>query len=499
MPERESGPPAHPDLPEDLTSWKEVASYLGVSVRRAQQWETELGLPVERFSTEQRARIRARRSEVDRWLHERTRPGAARRPGGEGGLVQERPSSPPAPTPAAAGPAGARLGTRGLPWAAVLAAAALSLAAAASLVWPLIRPASGAPASARIVDGELHALDEHGRPVWRKSFPEGRAHPPYFEAPLQKAGLAWRTNTPLVRDIDGDGQPEVLFVLNTNREDDAATGHRLICFGPDGTERWRYTPGRKTRWQDRQFDAAYTIWWVLAPLSIDDEPRLLVSASNTFFPCQLSLLDATDGRLVGEYWHLGALLSGVVLDADEDGRPEVLAAGVNNPGPGTGSPAIVELKLPLPPPRPEVATVFDSPRPRESAYALFPPVDAFGQYPHPAAILWLRLDEWDRLHLGVSLGPYHQTKGTALYVLDRRLTVTDVRADDLLMSYHEDLRRSGQLDHSLDEDEIRLWRNLRRFDAMPNANAPEVVSTWPRRDASTEESSRAVRARRASR
>jgi hypothetical protein len=83
-----------------------------------------------------------------------------------------------------------------------------------------------------------------------------------------------------------------------------------------------------------------------------------------------------------------------------------------------------------------------------------------------------------------------RSKGTALYLLDPRLSVSDVRADDLLMSYHEDLRRSGQVDHALDEDEVQLWRNLRRFDAMPNANSPDVMSTWPRREASTEESSR---------
>ena len=318
------------------------------------------------------------------------------------------------------------------------AAAALLPAAAALLIWPLIRPASRGPASARIVDGELHALDASGHLLWRVSFPEGWAHPPGFAVPLEKAGLAWRSNGPIVSDIDGDGQTEVLFVLNTTTDNGALMGHRLICFGADGAERWRYTPGRRTRWQDRQFDASYAIAWVLAPLSIDGRPRLLVSASNTYFPCQLSLLDAADGRLVGEYWHFGALLSAVVLDADGDGRPEVFVAGVNNPGPGNGAPAIVELRLPLPPPRPEVANVFDPPRPREAAYALFPPIDVFALYPHPAAVMWLRLDEWNRLQLAVSLGPDHRPKGQAYYSLDARLTVTDIRADDRLKAYHED-------------------------------------------------------------
>jgi len=33
---------------EILSSWKEISSYLGIGVRTAQRWESELGLPVHR-------------------------------------------------------------------------------------------------------------------------------------------------------------------------------------------------------------------------------------------------------------------------------------------------------------------------------------------------------------------------------------------------------------------------------------------------------------------
>jgi hypothetical protein len=35
---------------QELTTWKEIASYLGVGVRTAQEYESQLGLPVHRLA-----------------------------------------------------------------------------------------------------------------------------------------------------------------------------------------------------------------------------------------------------------------------------------------------------------------------------------------------------------------------------------------------------------------------------------------------------------------
>ncbi len=481
VPPPESGPSA-PDhsSPDQFSSWKEIASYVGVSVRRAQQWEIELGLPVERFTVGQRARIRARRSEIDRWLRTRTAPVLLAGPRQEG--------APPAGLQVVAvatkeaGAAGLRLDASRRTRAVALLVGTLLLSAAAWLAWWTLRTTHATPASAGLVNGELRVLDAGGRLLWRAGFREGRARLPAVPLPPEKAGLAWRTNTTLVHDLDADGRVEVLFVLSTTMGNGDVVGNQLICYGRDGVERWRYVPGRKTRWQDRQFNAAYSIWWVLGPFSVDGHPRLLVSASNAFFPCQVSLLDAATGRLVGEYWHFGALLSGVVLDADGDGRLEAILGGVNNPGPGIGSPALVELRLPLEAPRTDVATVFDPPRAREAAYLLFPPVDAFALDPYPAAVSWIRLDDWERLELAVSLGHNYPAKGQVYFACDTHLSVLDAGADDLLKAYHEQLRRDGQVDHRLDEREVQGWRRVRRFDTMPNANSRDVVALWEGND-----------------
>jgi hypothetical protein len=43
------GQPDGPAGPIQLNGWKEIAAYLGRSVRTVQRWEKDFGLPVRRF------------------------------------------------------------------------------------------------------------------------------------------------------------------------------------------------------------------------------------------------------------------------------------------------------------------------------------------------------------------------------------------------------------------------------------------------------------------
>lgn len=61
--ERPDVPAQDPDL---LTGWKEIASYLGKSVRTVQRWEQQNSLPVHRVQPLGEV-VFARRSELDRW------------------------------------------------------------------------------------------------------------------------------------------------------------------------------------------------------------------------------------------------------------------------------------------------------------------------------------------------------------------------------------------------------------------------------------------------
>jgi tetratricopeptide (TPR) repeat protein len=54
-----------------LESWKEISSYLKHSVKTCQRWELSLGLPVHRLDGTPKARVFARKDELDSWLKEK--------------------------------------------------------------------------------------------------------------------------------------------------------------------------------------------------------------------------------------------------------------------------------------------------------------------------------------------------------------------------------------------------------------------------------------------
>ena len=57
-----------PPQPEMLTSWKEIASYLGKGIRTVQRWELQFGLPVRRPNEKAKGVVYATCQELDLWL-----------------------------------------------------------------------------------------------------------------------------------------------------------------------------------------------------------------------------------------------------------------------------------------------------------------------------------------------------------------------------------------------------------------------------------------------
>src|SRR5262245_27244354 len=56
---------------DTLNGWKEIAGHLARSVRTAQRWEAELGLPVQRITTPDGGQIvRGSRHEIENWLRQ---------------------------------------------------------------------------------------------------------------------------------------------------------------------------------------------------------------------------------------------------------------------------------------------------------------------------------------------------------------------------------------------------------------------------------------------
>ena len=55
-------------MSEILSSWKEIAEFLGKGVRTAQRWERELGLPVRRPPCKDSRVVFALREELTAWV-----------------------------------------------------------------------------------------------------------------------------------------------------------------------------------------------------------------------------------------------------------------------------------------------------------------------------------------------------------------------------------------------------------------------------------------------
>ena len=53
-----------------LTSWKEIAQYLGKGVRTVQRWERTFGLPVRRPAAHSKGIVFALAEDLDSWLHQ---------------------------------------------------------------------------------------------------------------------------------------------------------------------------------------------------------------------------------------------------------------------------------------------------------------------------------------------------------------------------------------------------------------------------------------------
>ena len=281
-----------PSLPPDrqLSSWKEISDYPGISVRTAQSWERDRGLPIQRMPG---PIVTASVHELESW--KRCGPAAI-------------PETGRLPVP------------RRTRWPLLCSAALVFFAVVAGIAyWRRIgRPV---PSHARFEEQFLVVLDSRGGELWRKEFP----HPLASQSSSPTQRRVW------VIDLDGDGTPEVLFAsllsesLNFNE-----LYLPLICYSADGRERWRYLPGKTVRRSDdKEFSPPFGIRSI-AVTTAHGRSFIAVSAFHyPHSPAQISLLDET-GRVLGSYWHGGHPGETLFADLNRTGKSLLYLGGINN-------------------------------------------------------------------------------------------------------------------------------------------------------------------------
>ncbi len=434
----------------ELRGWKEIADYFGITVRAAQKWEKEKGLPVRRMYGA-KGRVSTSVLELERWKQSITQqpqlPANGTDPDrGPGTNSDQNPAMP-----------GIRVRFASKKARLILALAVSLFAIITATLWFLfLWP--GPPAQGRVDKNTLIVFDAKGREVWRNRFDETLSS--IYSLPRGRYSI-W------IGDLEGDGQIEVLFALVLQRSRTVTNGV-LICYSSKGREKWRFKPGKAIATATEPFPDDY--WptnFLVAPMGKNLPNSIVVSSmQGAMYPTQIALLSA-QGKLQREYWHAGVighldLGDIVVADLDHNGVNEIYLGGVSN------SYNLATL-IALDPDTMGGASVEESPKyqfqgfapGRERARILFPKSCITRVSARYAGVSTLDIHD-DQIIVSISPTP---DIAPMRYDLAPDFRLLKLEVGDSFISQHLRLRNEGTLDHDWtperEEPELRNIRNLR--------------------------------------
>lgn len=451
------------DRPESgtdrLTSWKEIAAYLGRGVRTAERWEQELGLPVHRLEGKKRDIVHALPEELDAWLEEHSH------------QLDRNNADPTAPTPSPAAPAAgrsqsptprqepggsARVGAE-LPWLRVWVVRGAVTALVLALLWGGWRSWSwltATPADYRVEGHNLIVLDKSGRELWRHTFDFPLSENEYKMARSPGFGPPGR-HLAALRDFNGDGHRELLFGVAP--AEGLYEERALLCFDHQGRILWRYQPTRTVHYGDHRapgdhhFKPPYSFGGFYFFSKGEGAPDAIwvTFLRAPWFPAVIAKLNA-EGELLGEYWHAGNV--GVLAEATIAGRHVILAGAVNNEH---ISPSISVLDYENPtgfsPAANPAYLCQNCPSGSPLAYLRLPRSELGRTLEAYETIRYIRLFGDDTLQIATRI----TTQNTAYldlttYYFDQDLRLVDVTIGSSYAALHNKLKMEGMLDHELD-------------------------------------------------
>lgn len=353
--------PPSPAGPDVLDGWKAVADYLGKSVRTAQRWNAESGLPVHKLGAGPREHVYAYRSELDEW-----RRSASRRVGGLNGHNGVNGDAGEAGSPDG-GDRETRNGRTGEDdaepdsaetrpsrrwrWPLIAAAAAVALAAVgigafvrvargpdtgpSGAAGRLPAPSATSPNPARylVVENRLRVFSADGTALWEHRFErdveevayEGHHDPLRLPAADADTSVGELPRPVHFADVDGDGLTDVLFVARFRAE---LIDSRLYCFDHAGRVRWEFTPEDRLSFGGKDYGVPAFLQWVLSHRSPDGRVSLWVAAQHqVWYPAAVYRLDPA-GSVVARFVSNGHVVRAAFSAGG--GRERVLLGGVNN-------------------------------------------------------------------------------------------------------------------------------------------------------------------------
>jgi hypothetical protein len=253
-----------------LNGWKEIAAYLGRSIRSVQRDEREHRLPVRRIKTADGQTVYAHRHEIDAW---RLTDDARQQASSDGQELAAAPvlteSAADAEQPAVSAAVAAesstarrrrrrewRLSTQGrvgVGLAVVIAGAAV---AAFVLGGPQSTRQGAVPTSTRLAGRTLEALDDAQRVLWTHAFNH------------EVSGVLEPSSR--IVDIDADGQPEVVVVVRSAKKGQTPTDSDAIYVfaASTGKPKWTFVPTQVFGCGETMFGAP----WFVSDITISTGP-----------------------------------------------------------------------------------------------------------------------------------------------------------------------------------------------------------------------------------
>ncbi|GIU76123.1 MAG: hypothetical protein KatS3mg004_3210 [Bryobacteraceae bacterium] len=288
--------PSRDRPPVRITTWKGIATHLGVSVRTAQHWVRTRGLPVHRLPGG-RGGVYALAEELDAWMKQ-----------AEAEILQAQQS-------------GRR--RRLLAIGAGVAAVLLALAGIVAGFWNHLRSYWTWPALVRVENEALAAIDAQGRELWR--------HPLLPPSDLPGARLAHGRSEAVLADLNGDGSPEAVVVAVYESSQPGAgreSRTRLACLNARGRLLWERPPACDLRDANGvPFVQEWEVHAMTAARAAGRDHVWVALGHHTRFPGVVGEL-LPDGRLrmlFANHGHVNSLAA-----VQRDGRLWLLAGGATN-------------------------------------------------------------------------------------------------------------------------------------------------------------------------
>lgn len=449
-----------------LSSWKEIASYLGCDERTCRRWELEFGLPVHRMEGAAKSRVYAYKNEVDAWQKSRLNGNEAAAGTPALGPSLEKQEGAPAAKDYPHKGRTKKFILRFIPLAAIIVAAAVLL------IWS----SPGQPADFTINGSTLTMLDKKGKKLWdfdtklQTLYPEneyrGRfqiKRPDERDQPLLPQLV--------IRDINNEGKVEVLFAPKTN---DEYNNPGLYCFNWKGKCLWHYRPGRELQFGDHVYSAEYGIsGFEFSDLNNDGYLEVfIITGHRPQSPSQLIVLDCK-GKVSGEFTNWGRLLDIAFLDHEGDGKKEVLIAGVNDEYRAGFLAAFDSSDIRGSSPQTESAACRDCGAGSERYYLIFPRTDVDEILaPDKETIESMQILKDGQVQLCTAVS-------NIFFILDFEMRLLDVQGSDSFWLRHRELKAAGKINSELND---AYYENLKNgvlyWDGSQWTSTPTMNQKW---------------------